>query len=127
VIEKIRPAQKNVAFFKSDFMRELGLALINGGLFTPLFSLALAAILASQMGKILPYQLMDGMITSLPLSVQILFAAFLEPIITLKTCRKITACLKSRVKNIPHHCLVNCSIPCEKTTRGYAKKFQRKL
>lgn len=76
-IEKIRPAERSTPFFKSDFKRELGLALLNGGFFMPLFSLGLALVFLQYVTPIIPYQMFSSTLSGLPIVAQMLLGAFI--------------------------------------------------
>ncbi len=81
-IEKLRPTQKRMAFFKKDFRKELGLAMMNGAIFNPLFSLAVTFVLIALLGRYVPYQIFDAAITKMPLLAQALAGAFIMDLST---------------------------------------------
>lgn len=71
-VEKLKPAQKNVPFFKKEFKNELLLALLNVGIFTPLLTISVVTLLTTILDIYLPYQLFATQIESLPLYLQII-------------------------------------------------------
>ena len=75
--EKIKPSQKKLKFFKADFKKELGIALLNGSIFTPIFTLGFTFILVTYLNDWIPNQVFDSYITLLPIALQVLLGAFI--------------------------------------------------
>ncbi|MGB0719627.1 MAG: sterol desaturase family protein [Bdellovibrionales bacterium] len=78
LIEKLRPAEKQTPFFKPGFRQELGLAFFNISISSPLCALIIAGALIGLIQNIIPYQIFDTQLSSLPLSLQILAACFIK-------------------------------------------------
>ncbi|MFN3701142.1 MAG: sterol desaturase family protein [Alphaproteobacteria bacterium] len=76
-IEKLRPAEKNVKFFKDDFRQELGFALSNTLIAIPVYSLILLGLINFLIAPIIPYQAFNDEINALPLVLQAFFGAFI--------------------------------------------------
>ena len=70
-IEKLRPAQKETSFFKKDLKNEFLLALVNIGIFQPIFGLTVIYLIVSLISFVIPYQIFDETIQSWPFIVQI--------------------------------------------------------
>lgn len=73
-LERLRPAEKDVPFFKKDFYNELLLAITNIGLFQPLFTVSIILAITSFLSYITPYQMFAETITSMPIALQIALA-----------------------------------------------------
>ncbi len=76
-IERLRPAEKDTPFFKSDFRQELGFALINALIFLPIFTIFVALALNYIAEPLIPYQMFAGEIEALPIVLQMLLGAFI--------------------------------------------------
>ena len=76
-IEKLRPAEKKTAFFKTDFKQELGLALLNGSIASPFFHAFIALILLAAIQDFIPYQIFNDQLSSLPITLQVIVACFI--------------------------------------------------
>ncbi|MFK7839727.1 MAG: sterol desaturase family protein [Bdellovibrionales bacterium] len=77
LIEKIRPAEKNVNFFKSDFKEELGLALLNASIFQPIFNIIVAGGIIALISSYIPYQIFDQQLQTAPVIVQVIAICFI--------------------------------------------------
>jgi len=76
-IEKIRPAEKNTHFIKSDFKQELGLAVLNTSVFYPIINAIFAIAILKALIDFLPYQIFNEQLSTLPLLLQVLAACFI--------------------------------------------------
>lgn len=76
-VERIRPAEKTTPFFSPAFKNELGLALVNGTVFSPFFKAIIAGILLAAIQKYIPFQIFQTQLAALPLTLQILAACFI--------------------------------------------------
>lgn len=76
-IEKRKPAEEKSGIFKPGFKEEIGLALLNVSLFSPISYAIVSAALLYGLAPLIPYQIFDTQLSSMPLSLQVLFACFL--------------------------------------------------
>lgn len=76
-VEKIRPAEKNVRFFKDDFKEELSFAFINVIITVPIFAALIYFILKYVVEPLIPYQMFAPQIEQLPILAQVILGAFI--------------------------------------------------
>lgn len=76
-IEKIKPAQKDFRYFKDDFWQEFGLGIINLAIATPIYVIAIGAMINLVIAPIIPHQMFNESIGALPLIVQAFLGAFI--------------------------------------------------
>ena len=76
-IEKIKPAQKDIPFFKDDFWQEASLGLINLLIALPIYVIIIGAFIKLVIAPIIPHQMFNESIGALPLVVQAFLGAFI--------------------------------------------------
>lgn len=77
IVERIRKADPDIPFIKKDLYTELALAVLNGTIFTPVFTFLLGLTVIIFYQSFLPYQLFDDVLSDLPMIVQVLLGAFI--------------------------------------------------
>lgn len=77
LIEKIRPAEKSIGFFKPEFWQEIGLALLNTLLFIPVFAIGITFGVQHIIQPLIPHQMFATDIEALPILMQALLGAFI--------------------------------------------------
>lgn len=82
IVEKLRPAEKNVNFFNEDFSQELGLAVLNALIVIPVYLIFIAALINWIIGPLIPYQMFNEHILMLPILVQVILGAFIMDVST---------------------------------------------
>jgi len=82
LIEKIRPAERKIPFFKDDFSKEFGFAALNALLFIPLYAIVITFIFSSYASHLLPYQVFDAQLSALPIVAQMFAGALLMDLST---------------------------------------------
>jgi sterol desaturase/sphingolipid hydroxylase (fatty acid hydroxylase superfamily) len=76
-LERIRPAEKNTKYFKKDFRKELGLAVLNALFFLPILTFLISISIIELLKNYVPYQMFDETLRHLPLALQILLGLLL--------------------------------------------------
>ena len=77
LIEKIRPAESGIKFFKSDFKNDLGLVFINSLIIIPIFTLLIYGLFEFIIEPVITKQLFAEEIAQLPVLLQTLMAIFI--------------------------------------------------
>jgi len=77
LIEKLRPAEKQIKFIKDDSRQELGFAVLNALIATPIFALLIFGVFEFLVEPLVPYQMFDEQIQTLPILLQVIMGAFI--------------------------------------------------
>lgn len=77
VLEKIKPAEKDISFFKPEFTTEALIALVNKFLVMPLFALLSGLAAVKAMTAYAPYQVFNDYILLIPFGLQVIFGLFI--------------------------------------------------
>lgn len=76
-IERLKPAEPEVPYFKEDFWQEIWLACINVLIAIPIYVVIIGAFINLVITPLIPYQAFNEEIGALPLIVQVFLGAFI--------------------------------------------------
>jgi sterol desaturase/sphingolipid hydroxylase (fatty acid hydroxylase superfamily) len=70
-LERLSPAEPQTKFFKRDFKKELGLALLNAIIFVPILTYIVTISVVALLRTVAPFQMFDETIQQWPIAVQV--------------------------------------------------------